>query len=317
MVLALALAACSGSDSDSQKACTQSIVLTDDENYSYEGRLNFPEYPAKSETNFTVDWSAMTKDMLCHDIEPGTIGNAGLTLFAHTDCTTLEDEFSQNTVQQNEVAGYVNNPIATETSVSVSEMTFNGYTVDAATYFTQNPDACWLFSLTETDDFSSPVINAAILTPTDSSDVTTVELQDYCDTPDFTANMHDLVQVPVDSSACSYDLDWTQVLFAGHTTDGVRDGLKVGEIDTILVAHYPDWTVTDLETNFIDLEVDADGLWRETLPSADSVASLDGLAADDGSAFPGFDTTGVWILALSKSSAQNPAPLVLAVLAPY
>lgn len=307
MSLMLLVSACTG-DGDSVKGGTQDLVVTDDMNYSYSGTLEFPVYEARAYSVVTVDWSRLTKDILCHDLTPPDVKHAGLSLFQHLDNETLAAGLVSDTVLQSDLTGYVDQAITdASTSVALETMTFQGAEVDVAALFAPTPDGSWLFNLAAGDDFDSDILIPAFLEPTEDSAITTVYLEDDCEIVNFEFDLHSLTKLDVDTTKGAWTLDWSSIVYTGHA-----DFIKPDAVNEVMVAHYADLSPTDLESQFLDLELIHDGMWVESVNGHS--ADLGGLADADGNPFPGFDSTGTWILALRDSTSRNPAPLFLTVL---
>ena len=81
---------------------------------------------------------------------------------------------------------------------------------------------------------------------------------------------------------------------------------------------YEGKTVGDLEARILDLELMATDIWEIQI-SQGRTAEL-GFAQNraDQSLFSGFDQSreGTWVFALTCSSCQNPAPVLLSILDP-
>ena len=86
-------------------------------------------------------------------------------------------------------------------------------------------------------------------------------------------------------------------------------------IAEVVVAHY-DESVAELERQFLDLELIAEGIWRYDVPAETSV-ELSSLRDEAGQPFPGIDGNGTWLVALMCGDfCRNPAPWYLTVLVP-
>jgi hypothetical protein len=304
----LILAACNGGDSG-DKAGSSTIVLVDDNNYSYDGQLNFPTYTTGEHIYLNLGFGQLTKDMLCHDLDPTVdVVTAGLSLFPRLSCDEVAKGFTDDSLLSSDLAGYVSTPTYGETSVELESMTFNGTEFDLIELYEHIEGGCWVFNLSAGEDYTANTLFAVNLDPQPTSDVDTVELQDDCDVVDFSWDLHSLTKPVVDSTATSWTVDWDSVLYTGH-----GDFFKPSDVDTIMVARYDTLTPTDLEAQFLDLELISDGLWTE-FTDGSGTASLGGLVDASGSPFPGFTPGPTWILALRCDTCKNPAPLFLTVL---
>lgn len=299
---------CTGDDSS--ECASTDLVLADEHNYSYSGTLDFPTYTTAENVPLVVDYSQLTKDMLCHDLDPAVdVVHAGLSLFQNLPCPDLLEGFTKNTVLQSDLFGYVDIATLGATSIQLTEMTYAGNQVDVQSLYSHQDDGCWIFNLSAGDSFDDEILYAAILDPLPESDVETAYLEDDCEVADFDFNLSELTSLPVEADACSVNVDWSGIVY---TAQG--DFFKPSEIDTVMLARYSDKGAADLEAQFLDLELIADDLWIQSVSGDD--ASLEGLVTADGKAFEGFDTESTWVLALLCSSCRNPAPLFLTLLDP-
>jgi len=86
------------------------------------------------------------------------------------------------------------------------------------------------------------------------------------------------------------------------------------DITQALVAHYMQ-PVSELEENFLDLDIVPADRWRATIDAGSSV-NLSTFENEAGQPFAGIDDTGTWVLALSCGDCRNPAPWYLTILEP-
>jgi hypothetical protein len=129
---------------------------------------------------------------------------------------------------------------------------------------------------------------------------------------DFSADLTTLSKLSV-PTAGPFVLDWRDI-----TRDSQGNPVPFEKIDGVTVGFYAGKTPADLQAKIFDIDIIATTLWDLKL-SAGRTADL-ALAKDraTGAAFTGFDRTetGSWMLALTCSKCQTPAPVVLTILAP-
>jgi hypothetical protein len=285
------------------------IHLADANNYNFVGTLDIQSFETVSGADVCFDWSGLDSDLQCHDMDPASdVDNVGVVRFGTLTEKEVETALSTNDLDMAATSGYVEHGNGDEaTTACLSEFSFFGTSIDLATEYTEE-GGTYLLLLTSG---TVPGVGARMilfLEPRVASDVTTVVVPDGCGMLDYTADLHSLtpVAVPMDGP---WVMDWS-----GVVTDGLGNDMGSAQIDTLEIAHYDTLTVTDLENDFLDIEIIADDLWTLSLSSGKS-GDLSN-ATNGSESFPGFEAGGVWILALRCSTCSNPAPLFLTVLEP-
>jgi hypothetical protein len=138
----------------------------------------------------------------------------------------------------------------------------------------------------------------------DTSTTTNVSITSDSASISFDTDLSSLTPVGVPSGRSDITIDWFDM-----ETNAMGRPWAVRSIYEVLVAHYS-ITPAEIETQFLDLESLADGLWRGEVVAGDALA-LSALSDESGNAFPGIDDTGTWILALICGPCGNPAPWYL------
>ena len=87
----------------------------------------------------------------------------------------------------------------------------------------------------------------------------------------------------------------------------------VNKYDRLMVARFEAADLSTLEEHFLELESKADQVWTADI-DAYSRYDLRELRTEDGEAFESFDVDNTWILALSCTTCNNPAPPFLALI---
>lgn len=157
------------------------------------------------------------------------------------------------------------------------------------------------------------------LNPVEDSPVTEVAAEPGCDQATregiltFTADLRTPVPMPEGSTIVS----WRKI-----TKDGLENPIFANNIDRVMLAFYADTTPEQLEDQIFDIELLATDIW-EAPREEGKVYDLLSLQHREDNGEPGaFFTSfaghgeGTWLLALTCSFCQNPAPIVLAVLDP-
>ena len=99
---------------------------------------------------------------------------------------------------------------------------------------------------------------------------------------------------------------------------GLGSDVPVQKIDGVTLGGYAGMTVADLQARIFDIELIATTLWDVKLAGGRTADLSTAKDRATGAVFPGFDRAdaGTWMLALTCSKCQNPAPVLLTILAP-
>jgi hypothetical protein len=150
----------------------------------------------------------------------------------------------------------------------------------------------------------------AFLKPTAASTNTKVDGVTGCGLLDFSADLASLTKLPV-PAAGPWIVDWRDI-----TKDGQGNEVPFEKIDGVTIGFYAGMTVADLESRIFDIELDATSLWDVKLMGGRTADLSTATDRATGAAFSGFTRadTGTWMLALTCSACQNPAPVLLTIL---
>lgn len=288
------------------------IALGDVNNYRFEGYLDGPGFPAAELADVRVDWSEVSQDFQCHDMDPATeVDNVALLVFPYLSEEEVEAGLSQDDIEQSELGVYLTvEPEDGVTSASLSDFTFFGTEAKIQEEFDEG-SGTWLvlFTTGTTVGVGSRMI--AFLRPDASAGATSVEVPQGCGVLDWSADLARLQPVAALPEG-PWLVDWSAL-----TEDGRGGELVLGDIDELMVGRYRDLSPADLQAQFLDIEQLADGLWRLD-PGGAHQADLAGLLSDEGQPFPGFDDPqATWVLALRCNTCSNPAPPFLTVVQPW
>ena len=318
LALSIALVGCTGDGgSDGVAGDTggpapvagETLSLLDDQNYAYSGTLAIPSVQVAESTDLLIDWTAMSEDMRCHEVDPvADIDNVALLLFRYQTEADVSDGLAKGSLQQVDLSLYVNAEPGNATSVALTDLTFFGTDPEILTY-TLEENGTWLLVLTTGTEVALGTRALSFFAPRPGETNTTVEVGGQCDVLDFDANLS--ASRPLRAALEGpWPLDW-----GGLSLDGMGQPFDAGKVDGLMIGRYSGLELDELETRFLDLELIADDLWRLELEGGHT--SELGLAVDaDGAAFPGFDAGGIYLLGLLCSSCPNPAPLFLTVVSP-
>lgn len=287
------------------------VPITDARNYTYQGSLDAKSTAVAELTDITVDWSALGEDLQCHDLDPvADIDNTVLLVFPYLTEEEVEEGLSTDSLEQSDLGVYLSQEPGDATSVQLADFTFFGTDADIELEFEEG-SGTWLvlFATGNTVGVGSRMLT--FIEPSKSTDNTLVTVEEGCSVLDYTVDIASAERTPVLADG-PWLVDWSAVTQTGQGTE-----LEPTKVSSLMLAWYSGLEVSELEAQFLDLELIATDTW--TLEHAGGTSADLSLAThvEDGSAFTGFgEADGTWILALRCRTCPNPAPLVLSVLEP-
>jgi len=290
------------------------LALTDDNNYIFDGSLYIQSYQLADLSDPLIDWSGVTSNLQGDDISASDdIDYSALSVWnSNLTEEDVENGLSTNTLTQSDIAAYLSFDTEGATSVNMSEYTLAlvGTDVDIEDEFYE--DSGWgLFMVTiaSGSTLGAGTQMAAFLIPDATSTDTTLALSNDSSVLDLTVDLESLAEVVLSPGTSDYTVDWSNLTLKGDGSD-----FSSSDVDEVMIAHYENLSLSDLEDQFLDIDEIADEIWTADVTSGTSVALEDFTSTGDGSAFEGIDDTGTWILALICSECANPAPPFLTVL---
>lgn len=287
---------------------TGEIPLSDANNYAYTGDIDVPSFPTAAGVDIRFDWSGADSDLQCHDLDPvADIDNLAVLVLPNLDEAGVEQGLSDDTLQQADMGGYVAFAPGDATEAWLSAFTFFGTDTDIEALHELDTGS-WLLLATTGTTLGVGARLLALFSAEASATATEVRIDPGCGMLSFEADLESLTPVPV-LTAGPWLLDWTAVML-----DGRGHAIEAQRIDELMVARFPGRSAAELEAGFLDLELDAEELWRLELTGG-TTADLTSLSNEAG-AFPGFAAEGPWLLALRCTLCSNPAPRFLTLLEP-
>ncbi len=140
-----------------------------------------------------------------------------------------------------------------------------------------------------------------------SSTNTTVTMTSNSTQLTYTADLHSLTPTMIPAGQAGITLNWSQM-----TKNALGNDFVLSNITKALVGQYTQ-TPTELETQFLDLELIPTKLYQGDIATGNTV-NFSSLKTDKGESFQGIDDTGTWLVALQCGGCRNPAPWYLSVL---
>ena len=290
------------------------ILLQDIHNYSATGILDIQTIETAPAVDLDVCWSGIINDLQCHTVAPATdLDNVALLRFLHLDEAEVEQRLSSGELAQSEVDGYVEyHANHTDTCMKLSQLSFFGTAIKLQEEYVESADRTYMLLFAKGTRPGVGARSMVFVRPTATSVNTKVDAPTGCGLLDFSADLSTATRLGM-PSASPWVIDWRNV-----TKDGQGNPIEFQSIDGVMIGFYENQTVAEIQAKIFDLEQMATTLWEIKLKGGRTADLSTAVQRDTGTPFPGFAsaTPGVWMLALTCSTCQNPAPVVLTVLDP-
>ena len=310
---ALALVLVGAASVDCKPKCGDELTFTNANNYTYGGTgddvpVDIPVIETAAGVSIEICFDQLTDDMQCHDTNPAEdIVNVGLARVPDLTPEEINERIANDTLLAKHTTGYVDVPTNGKTCVHTEDMSFLGTPLNVPEQYYAG--AVYLVFLSETTTPGVWNRMVVMLTPSDTSDVTSIDIPQGCGILDFTADLTSGESLEV-CPKTKTKVDWSAV-----DTNGLGSPFTPSAVDQLVLAYYEDKTAADLEESFFDLRLLADEEWTLDL-LGDDKADLKDAANADGENFDAFESTGLYLLALNLTTNPNPAPKFLTVLTP-
>jgi len=306
------LAGCGGSSTTDD--VRGNIIVRDEHNYRTTASLSIPTVETAPATDLDICWTNVVDDLQCHPVATqADVDNVSLLRISHLSQQEVSDKLASGLLTQSQVAGYLDyQPDHVATCAKLSQLSFFGTAIKVTEEYKESADFTYLLLFSKG---TTPGLGARAMTfirPTSTSVNTKVDAPTGCGMLDFSADLASVTHLPV-PVAGPWVLDWRDI-----TRDGQGNPVPFEKIDGVTVGFYAGKSVADLQANIFDIELIATTLWDLPLAAGRTADLALATQRGGGGAFPGFDRTdaGTWMLALTCSRCQTPAPVVLAILAP-
>jgi hypothetical protein len=317
ILLGALLAACESSDATSDKSngAGGNLRLADENNYSAQSGLTIPAIETASAADLEICWTDVVKDLQCHDVAPDEdLDTVALLRFAHLSEAEIAAELTTGQLAQSEVDGYAD-VVITEfdsTCTKLSEFSFFESEIELEEEYFESDERKYLMLFSKGTNPGVGARSMIFLRPSKSSTNKKVDGPTGCGMLEFSADLASLEPLAVPSEG-PWILDWGDV-----TRDGQGYGIEDVPIDGVLLGFYEGKSVDDLEEQVLDLTLIATESWEIELERGDTVDLSRARGRNGEGAFEGFEREeeGVWLLGLTCSMCQNPAPVVLTILEP-
>ncbi len=283
------------------------LEILDKNSYSFTGSLEIGSIGIEPGVDATVDWCALTTDLRTRDvIDPASVDQVLLVEFAMSQ-QEIMDKVSVNELIQSDTESQwlLEDPGACSVSLTDFQILANAF--EPASEMTDN-DHNWLISVMNTPDGRFDILMSTFVVAETGNTNNDITIDDNTATLEFNANFSELTHLETVAGANNYTVDWSgaTVDIYGHNFDPLDgDRLLVGKIDAD--------TPGDIEDIFLRIDDEAEILYYLDVYGITFTDDLSNATAEDGSAFPGFDTSGIWLLGVECTTCTSPAPLLLTI----
>jgi hypothetical protein len=290
------------------------LRLHDENNYTTDGSLTIPVVETAAAMDLDICWSDVASDLQCHPVSAtGDLDNVALLRISHLSQEQVQIRLAAGTLSQSDVAGYLDYKTDHSTTCAkLSQLSFFGTAIDVPSQYIESTDYTYLLLFTKGTTPGLGARSMVFLKPTASSVNHTVAGGPGCGLLTFSADLSSLTKLAV-PAAGPWVVDWRDI-----TRDGQGNDVPFAKIDGVTLGFYAGMSVADLQARIFDIELDATTLWDIQLTGGKTADLATATDRASGAAFPGFDATaaGTWMLALTCSRCQNPAPVLLTILEP-
>ena len=290
------------------------VLLHDENNYSTMASLAIPTIETTAGTDADICWSSVVDDLQCHPVSAtADLDNVSLLRVAHLSHEQVQQRVAAGTLSQSDVAGYVDfHTDHSTTCTKLSDFSFFGTVIDVPSEYVESSDYTYLLLFAKGTTPGQGARTMIFLNPTATATNTKIDAPTGCGMLDFSADLSSLTKLPV-PAAGPWVVDWRDI-----TRDGQGSTVPFQKIDGVTIGFYAGMTVADLQARIFDIELIATALWDVKLAGGRTADLATAKDRATGAVFAGFDRAdaGTWMLALTCSKCQNPAPVLLTILDP-
>jgi hypothetical protein len=308
------LAACGGS-SEGTPPVTVDVALTNANNYTSESELHISTVQTASGADLDICWDGITKDILCHDIVPGSNGidNVAFLKIPNMSKDQVQKKLTTGQLQVAQVSTYGDFHTANGSSkcVKLSQLAL-GKAIAPATDYVEASNQTYMILFAKGTTPGVGARSMIFIEPKASETNTMVTAPDGCSTDilDFQATLGQPIGISAADST-KWVVGWKDV-----TKDSFGNTVPTGHLNRVMVGFFQGKTASDIQDHFLDIEQDATALYEVSVGQGNDYVNLaDAKLRGANTAFPGFtQTDGAWMVAVMCDQCQLPAPIVLSVL---
>jgi len=324
---ALATSSCgSNSPAGSAVACNGTDLNADEaHNYTVTSSITLPPIKIAQRQNLSFDWSAVTKDLQGHTVDPTKDVKMVVVLAWDIPLTSstnpqksLQYEFIHDTIDGPDmVAVPLQYTPGGKTTAKLYDFTLSGNPVTSSqidVYFdlaNQHPPENYSYTVmvsSSTQVGTGALMLQSLLLDANS---TTSDIRITNDSAQlaFKADLTKLTPTGIPAGTANITLDWGDI-----KTNAIGDPFMTNSITTAMVGHYNE-TAAELSNKFLDLDRIALELYRANIDTGTTLNFAD-LKDSGGKQFSGITSDGTWIVGLQCGTCHNPSPLYVTILKP-
>lgn len=280
------------------------LQLDDVANYQYDAALDIGVIPVAAGEDATVDWSALTVDLVGHDVDPQQgVVQVALVWLPRLGWEEAADALVHGTLLQEDIgASFFFLPEPGDTSAALTEFFLLEQEMNPGSYLLEG-EGVWLVAVQ--DSTAGGALMTTWIEPRADSDNHQIAVTNSSASLDFSASFAPPLLTTVEGP---WAADWGAL-----TTGAGGVGMERVVVDGVWVARYPQWTAEDLAVHYLDAELEAEVIYRTLVSGTTRVDDLEDLRTDDGVHFEGFTADATWMIALRCSTCTTPAPPFAAV----
>ncbi len=266
----------------------EDILLEDANNYTFTSTLNIGTVEILEKTDIIVDWCDLTVDFLGLAMAPTDVDYVVLSRWELSQAE-LESTLVATNLPQKDLSGSADyTPTGGECSAPLSDFQFLGTPILVEDEIYASDTETYILTAFAAD-------RAKMLTfflPTETGPTDPIALANGSGAVSFEVDLD--AGTPVTSSGPL--VDWSAL-----TMDGAGEEFPLNKMDRMYIANY-DLAAQEIESDFVNLETLA---IEQHVLNTEALLDYDTSTVSD---FGGFDSSGLWVLAMRCSTCYNPAP---------
>lgn len=305
--------ACAASDGEPLE-----LIAGEASNYAFSSELSVMVTSVAPSAELTVEWGTVTEDLLGHPVDPVADIDMLSLIVWNLPYSELVVRLNDDSLGQRYFSTMVNF-LPADTGVTQAGLfefkAFGGVEVPPETLLGYldpvafPPETTSFTIMAATGEMPGQGTRMlAAFAPDPASTNSVVALTNDSTSLTFDADLTSLAPTQVPAATSNIEVDFGEL-----TTNAMGNPFVFPTQADVMVAHYASLTPTDLEAQFLDLELISDAMWRGTI-LAGSKIELSELTDEAGAPFPGIGDTGTWVLALLCGNCSNPAPPYMTIL---
>ena len=299
---------CSGGDKDDPNPGLPGtdLEVAVENSYTFDGALAIGSVGIQPTPDATVDWCGLGTDLRGRVVvDQAGVDQILLVEFALSQQEVM-DKVSVNELLQSDTESQWLLEAPGTCNIHLSDFEILANPFEPA--LMEDNGRNWLLSVMNTPGGRWDILMSSFVVAETSSTNTEILVGDDSAELEFNAHLSNLEHLETVAGAANYTVDWS-----GMTTDVYGHDFDTLQGDRLLVGKVDVASVSDIEALFLRLDTEAEKLYYLDTYGITYIDDLHAATADDGTTFPGFDTSGIWLLGIECTTCTSPAPLWLTV----